>query len=117
MLIPIIIVTLGQLKNTIFEDRTFDIEIMVKDMENVIHANDVKQQMISNKTMMIQRDNVLVNYRFQNKKIIKTINHHGNITMLNNVQDVHYQEIDHHMILMTIKYKEGAILHVKEVLL
>ncbi|EGQ2901867.1 type II secretion system protein, partial [Staphylococcus pseudintermedius] len=42
LLIPLLIFSLGQLKTTVFEDRTYDIELMIKDISHTLHAKDVK---------------------------------------------------------------------------
>ncbi len=117
LLIPLVIFTLGQLKSTLFEDRTYDIELMIKDMSHSLNGDDVKDRIIRRRELEIQGKYTTINYKLLNKKIIKTVGHRGNITMCNDVLDVHYEILNHHLILMKIKYQEGATIHEKEIVL
>lgn len=117
LLIPLVIFTLGQLKNTLFEDRTYDIELMIKDMSHALNGDEVKDHIIRKRELEIQDKYTTINYKLLNKKIIKTIGHRGNITMCNDVLDVHYEKLNNHLILMKIKYQEGATIHEKEIVL
>ncbi|PWZ46582.1 hypothetical protein DD911_12150, partial [Staphylococcus pseudintermedius] len=83
LLIPLLIFSLGQLKTTVFEDRTYDIELMIKDISHTLHAKDVKAKMIKKKELEIRDSNTEINYKLRNQKIIKTVGHRGNITMCN----------------------------------
>lgn len=75
LLIPLLIFSLGQLKTTVFEDRTYDIELMIKDISHTLHAKDVKAKMIKKKELEIRDSNTEINYKLRNQKIIKTVGH------------------------------------------
>ncbi|PCF65719.1 hypothetical protein B4W74_01945 [Staphylococcus intermedius] len=117
LLIPLIIMSLGQFKATVFDDRTYDIELMVKDISNSLHSENVKAQVIRKKELEIHDDYSEVNYKLRNQKMIKTVGHKGNITMCNHVLDVYFEKIAHDFIVMKITYQEGTTTHEKEVLL
>ncbi|MBC8683135.1 prepilin-type N-terminal cleavage/methylation domain-containing protein [Staphylococcus pseudintermedius] len=117
LLIPLLIFSLGQLKTTVFEDRTYDIELMIKDISHTLHAKDVKAKMIKKKELEIRDSNTEINYKLRNQKIIKTVGHRGNITMCNHVVDVHFEKLTHDLMLMKITYQEGTTTHEKEILL
>ncbi|EKH7772744.1 type II secretion system protein, partial [Staphylococcus pseudintermedius] len=67
LLIPLLIFSLGQLKTTVFEDRTYDIELMIKDISHTLHAKDVKAKMIKKKELEIRDSNTEINYKFRNQ--------------------------------------------------
>ncbi|EGQ3905964.1 type II secretion system protein, partial [Staphylococcus pseudintermedius] len=67
LLIPLLIFSLGQLKTTVFEDRTYDIELMIKDISHTLHAKDVKAKMIKKKELEIRDSNTEINYKLRNQ--------------------------------------------------
>lgn len=69
LLIPLLIFSLGQLKTTVFEDRTYDIELMIKDISHTLHAKDVKAKMIKKKELEIRDSNTEINYKLRNQKL------------------------------------------------
>ncbi len=116
MLMPIFIMTFSQLKHTLFDDRTYDLEMMIKDISDHLNRTDIKDVLILKKGIEIQNKQSKITYYLQNQKIIKTVNHRGNITLCNEVMNVVFTKVSNKYILMHIKYRERNGFHEKEIL-
>ncbi|WP_235433140.1 MULTISPECIES: hypothetical protein [Staphylococcus] len=113
---PFFIMTFSQLKHTLFDDRTYDLEMMIKDISDHLNRTDIKDVLILKKGIEIQNKQSKITYYLQNQKIIKTVNHRGNITLCNEVMNVVFTKVSNKYILMHIKYRERNGFHEKEIL-
>ncbi len=49
MLIPFFIMTFSQHKHTLFDDRTYDLEMMIKDISDHLNHTDIKDVLLLKK--------------------------------------------------------------------
>ncbi|MGZ1834354.1 competence type IV pilus minor pilin ComGF, partial [Staphylococcus argenteus] len=64
-------------------------------------------------SILINKTNEQIEYKFLNNKIIKTVNDKGNITMLNNVLSFSINKDQNATLRISISLKEGELIRKK----
>ncbi|MBI5975643.1 competence type IV pilus minor pilin ComGF [Staphylococcus canis] len=107
IIIPILIFNLQNYKTLILEDRTYDIELMSKEVATKIQkAKSVTFKNYSNE-LNILNDNQTITYKLNNFKLIKTVNGKGNITVFNQMRNVKFFKLNQKYIIMKYEYYKG----------
>lgn len=111
-LIPILIKSVSTF-NKIADFDDAELIYLAKDLtdDQVVHnaeyvsINDVRN------TLTLKQGNQIITYRFRNNKLIKTVNHSGNITMINNIRSVYFQKVNNDFIKLKLKlYIKGELI-------
>lgn len=115
-LVPICIVVLFQFKSLLIHDRTYTLEMMIREIGQTVHSVDHKIISVKQSKLTIPHKVETISYSFENSKIVKSVNNKGNITMFNDVLALNFYREDRH-IIMRVKYKEGHGTRTHEVIL
>lgn len=117
MLVPLLIHNLRNYNDIIYDDHSFQIELMIKDVAYHFHHTPIANVHIhQNRIDMVQKNETL-NFKIVNKKLIKSINNKGNITLCNNVKSVIYKIIQSNHLIMHLTYLKGDKWHAKEIII
>lgn len=115
-LIPVLIIVVLQFKTLILYDRTYILEMMVKEISQTISASSISKTTVHPRKITVPTKGETITYTFDNKKIVKSVNGKGNITVFNQVQHLHFRKIFEHHLIMEIKYLEGKALRSHEII-
>ncbi|UXU53915.1 prepilin-type N-terminal cleavage/methylation domain-containing protein [Staphylococcus agnetis] len=115
-LVPICIVVLFQFKSLLIHDRTYTLEMMIREIAQTVHSVDHKIISVNQSKLTIPHKVETISYSFENSKIIKSVNNKGNITMFNDVRHLNFYREGRH-IIMRVKYIEGHGTRTHEVIL
>lgn len=115
-LVPICIVVLFQFKSLLIHDRTYTLEMMIREIGQTVHSVDYKIISVNQSKLTIPHKVETISYSFENSKIVKSVNNKGNITMFNDVLHLNFYREGRH-IIMRVKYKEGHGTRTHEVIL
>ncbi|PTK90658.1 hypothetical protein BUZ06_10900 [Staphylococcus gallinarum] len=111
-LIPILIKSVSTF-NKIADFDDVELIYLAKDLtdDQVVHnAKYVSINDVGN-TLTLKQGNQIITYRFRNNKLIKTVNHSGNITMINNIRSVYFQKVNNDFIKLKLKlYIKGELI-------
>ncbi|UEX89090.1 competence type IV pilus minor pilin ComGF [Staphylococcus ratti] len=115
-LIPILIIVALQFKTLILYDRTYILEMMVKEISQTKSASSISKTTVHPKKITIPTKNETITYTFDNQKIVKSVNGKGNITVFNQVHQLRFRKGFEHHIILEIKYLEGKVLRSHEII-
>lgn len=83
-IVPLLLKTILFYNNSMSSVTDIELEFFLRDMiYDYSHTKNIK--VVKNSGIKFQKDSTSYYYKFKNNKIIKEVNHSGNITMLNNV--------------------------------
>ncbi|OAF04251.1 competence protein ComGF [Staphylococcus argenteus] len=92
---------------------SIDFEFFARDLIDDFKKIDKKQIEIKAHSILINKTNEQIEYKFLNNKIIKTVNDKGNITMLNNVLSFSINKDQNATLRISISLKEGELIRKK----
>lgn len=92
-----------QAKETYTIDYEFFSRDFIKELKDIKHKNIT----ISNNSIYVNAGKDNIEYKLLNHKIIKIINHNGNITLLNNVEKFKATVINENVIKIDIEIHRG----------
>ncbi|CDR21691.1 competence type IV pilus minor pilin ComGF [Staphylococcus argenteus] len=92
---------------------SIDFEFFARDLIDDFKKIDKKQIEIKPHSILINKTNEQIEYKFLNNKIIKTVNDKGNITMLNNVLSFSINKDQNATLRISISLKEGELIRKK----
>jgi competence protein ComGF len=104
-LIPFLLKTILIFNTNITSIADIELEFFLRDM--IKDYKETKKVTIVNKSnIKFQKDDTTYFYKLKNNKVIKEVNHSGNITMLYNVVTFNVTELNNNNFLIDIKLQD-----------
>ncbi|ATH59996.1 competence protein [Staphylococcus nepalensis] len=110
-MLPLLYKSIVPLKHQSNFASSIDLEFFARDLTEELLLNKSQFFNIENRGHRLKITNKEKNiyYEFKNRKIIKTINHSGNITLLNNVIEAQFTMLKNKRMKLYVKlYNEGT---------
>ncbi|QLK86079.1 competence type IV pilus minor pilin ComGF [Staphylococcus sp. 17KM0847] len=108
-LIPLLLLSLANFKNTFANDESYTHELMVKEIGDQIHHPHFKSLMIKQNTLEVIHHHHVYTYRLSHLKIIKKVDGQGNITILNGVKKLQFTQMSKRLIQINMTYWQGRV--------
>ncbi|MBO1197935.1 competence protein ComGF [Staphylococcus simiae] len=105
--IPQLLIYSQYIKEQAKETYTIDYEFFSRDFIKELKDIDHKHISISNNSIYVNNGKDNIEYKLLNHKIIKIINHNGNITLLNNVEKFKATVLNKNVIKIDIEINRG----------